>query len=602
MLEKSKREYYAKSFRESTSNTKQTWKKIHEITSMKQKNESNIKMVQSSSGELISDPEKIPDYFNSYFANIGSNLSSTFRSTTDTMSHIKRNNNTFYLKPITPSEISNHIREMDSSKSVRPGDPPIKFLKIASAVISPVLSEIFNLCISQSVFPIDLKIASVIPIHKGGDKTNCGNSRPISVLSPFSKIFEKCIYTQLNKFFLKHSILSSKQFGFKQNTSTEMALSVIQDYYTKNIENGEITGSVFLDISKAFDTVDHKILLTKLNHLGVRGLPLNLLKNYLTDRSQYTSINGFHSSRLPLTIGVPQGSVLGPFLFSVQINDISVITKMFTTMFADDACLSYSHRSIKHLQVFINEELRIVQEWMNNNKLKLNVQKTNFMLIHNRKTELDLTIQINDFKINRKSEIKYLGVIMDEKLSWKPHINYVKTKLSKCIWATFKLRPYTDIKTLKLLYYALGFPNLQYCISIWGGASRSALLPLIRKQKILVRSMLFQDYCTPSIPLFNKLQILNLDQIYKFRIGLLMFKNRTGKINMPQQLHTISEIHNYNTRSSNNYYIPKVRLDVTQKSYSYCGPMVWNNIPLDIRSVLNEATFKQKLRKYLMDS
>jgi hypothetical protein len=491
---------------------------------------------------------------------------------------------------------------MKTSKSVRPCDPPIKFIKIAAKVISPILARIFNLCVSQSIFPSDLKIACVIPIHKSGDKTNCGNYRPISILSPFSKIFEKCILTQLNLFFTKYSLFSQNQFGFKENTSTEIALSKIYEEYTSNIDDGKVTCSVFLDISKAFDTVNHMILIDKLYCHGVRGLPLHLLQNYLSNRSQFTSINGFISSRLKITSGVPQGSVLGPFLFKVFINDLPQITRMSATLFADDACLSFSHHSITHIQDFVNMELKNVQTWMDVNKLKLNLGKTNYMLIHRRKTPItNFSITLNGFQIERKEEVKYLGVIIDHRLSWKSHISYVRKKLSKCLWAVCKIRPFANLETLKLIYYSLAYPHLQYCISCWGASSAAS--SLATKQNKLVRIILNKSFYSPHIPLLSQLQFLNMNLIYKFRIGLLMYKNITGDIQMPQSLTKVSEIHSYNTRSSmkNDYYVPSARIDLTKTSFSHSGPNIWNSFPIEIRSA-SKFTFKSKLKMYLLST
>ena len=220
---------------------------------------------------------------------------------------------------------------------------------MAASVIAPILTRIFNDCIDQNIFPDDLKIACVIPVFKKGDKQCCGNYRPISLISPFSKIFEKCLYNQLNSFFVRENVIHPNQFGFRKNTSTSMAVLQMYDQYSSNIEKGLYTCSVFLDIAKAFDSIDHSILIEKLYQYGVRGAPLNLIKSYLQNRKQYTVINGEKSSLVPITTGVPQGSTLGPLFFLIFINDLPEVTKLKTTLFADDACLTYGSTSLLDL-------------------------------------------------------------------------------------------------------------------------------------------------------------------------------------------------------------------------------------------------------------
>ena len=212
--------------------------------------------------------------------------------------------------------------------------------------------------------------------------------------------------TQLNSFFQSNSLISRNQFVFKANTSTEIAVSKIYDEYVQNIEEKKITCSIYLDISKAFDTVNHQLLLKKLDRYGVRGLPLEILKSYLSNRHQYTSISGNFSSSLPIFSGVPQGSVLGPFLFSVFINDLPLITILKSTLFADDACLSYSHNSISQIERYVNTELQRVHLWLISNKLKLNIDKTNYMLIHrhNAPEIQNISIEINNTRIEEKQQ------------------------------------------------------------------------------------------------------------------------------------------------------------------------------------------------------
>lgn len=382
-----------------------------------------------------------------------------------------------------------------------------------------------------------------------------------------------------------------------------MALSSIYESFIANFENKLITSAIFLDIAKAFDSVNHQILLKKLECYGIRGLPHSLMQSYLSDRYQYTLVDGQRSSLLPISCGVPQGSVLGPFLFSIFLNDLPKVTCMEVTLFADDACFNFAHHNSNILEQQVNQELEKISTWFQDNKLTLNVEKTNFMLIHRRNQPIELNLKLNGIKITQKDQIKYLGIFIDEKLNWKPHINSCITKLNKCMWAITKLRPYTSLSTLRLVYYSLAYPYIQYCISSWGGACKTTLQPLLVKQKLLVKTMLQQSYTSPSSPLFHQLGLLKLQDVYKFQIGKLMY-NQIRKNNVIcQNLSSLPAVHSYNTRSSNkcNYFIPSVSSNLGKTSFSYCGPVLWNSLPVEIKSATN-FQYKSVLKNHLLES
>ena len=282
----------------------------------------------------------------------------------------------------------------------------------------------------------------------------------------------KCTqYTYLEKF----KLLTPNQFGCRQNCVTSQAVPQLYEDFLENLDKKKITCSVFIDLSKAFGTVDHEILLKKLENYGFRGIPLQRIQSYLTDRRQYTMMNGSKSDLNKVKCGVPQGSTLGPLLFLIYVNDLPYISNFTTKLFADDTVLTMTNSCITTLQHDANKELTKIDEGMRLNKLSLNYNKSKYMLIIKKTISEDLInfkITIGKHKIEQVSQIKYLRITFDDKLTWKPHIQQICSKLSSRLWAILKLRQYVDLLTLKTVYFSLIYSHLQYCISSVGTGPR----------------------------------------------------------------------------------------------------------------------------------
>ena len=346
---------------------------------------------------------------------------------------------------------------------------------------------IFNLSISTGIVPEMLKIAKVVPIYKKDDAEKFSNYRPVSLLPCFSKILERLVFNRCVEYIDIHEILNDKQFGFRPNHSTYMAIIQLVDKITNAVERNETTIGFFLDLSKAFDTIDHDILLYKLEHYGFRGIVLEWFKNYLSNRKQYVSYNSCDSELKDIVCGVPQGSILGPLLFILYVNDITNTSDMLEfILFADDTTILYSHPNIENQINRINEELKEVSNWFKANKLSVNASKTNYTILGTPRMvsnmdELNLNVILDSTTLEKVKHTKFLGVLIDDCLTWKNHIDCVSKTISRNIGVMNKLKHFVPIRILH--YCTLVLPYLNYGILIWGDTCKSYLDKLIKGHK-----------------------------------------------------------------------------------------------------------------------
>ena len=340
------------------------------------------------------------------------------------------------------------------------------------------------------------------------------NYRPISLLSQFDKIFEKIIYNRIIDFIEKYNLLSDYQFGFRQNSSTIHAVTYIYDNLIKNVDKGLYSCCILLDLSKAFDTVDHHILLCKLkNYFGIRGKSLNLIKSYLTNRRQYTKISNNFSDELETNCGVPQGSCLGPLLFLLYINDLPLASQMNTTLYADDTYLMMSDLNLTSLQNRINIELKNIDFWLRKNKLSSNFSKSTFLLIHkqpSRTIKSTFEIKINDIMLTRSPIVKYLGLFIDQNLNWIPHVKSLSFHLARYTGLFYKLKLYINMDTMKLLYHSLINSKLQYGIIVWGATFKTYLSEVNVRINRIIRALSSSNLYTPMSSLYKKTKLTKI--------------------------------------------------------------------------------------------
>ena len=342
-----------------------------------------------------------------------------------------------FLSPTDPQEINDILKGLKPKNSSGHDSLSTNLVKNLGSSIAQPISIIINKSLQSGIVPEGLNLAKVIPIHKNKDKTDFTNFRPISLLPTISKIAEKIMHKRVTLFLEANNILCQNQFGFRANRSTIDAVTKFIKYVTMASENTESTIAVFLDLSKAFDTIDHNILINKLEYYGIRGIALDWFKSYLANRSQFVQYKGINSSPLPMKCGVPQGSVLGPLLFIIYANDLpTVLTTAKSILFADDTTLYYSSKNIACLFKTMSDELELLTDWFKANKLSLNTSKTSYILFTNNSVNTKYELKLSGETINRSDSAIFLGITIDEKLKWDKHISNVKAKISKSFFCS----------------------------------------------------------------------------------------------------------------------------------------------------------------------
>ena len=557
-------------------------------------------------GDIVTDPKAIANGINNYLSTIGANIASSFNNTGSYSQYLIGNfPNSFFLAPVDHQDIESIIMSL-KNKSCSIDNLPVAILKQISSIISPVLEYLINFSINSGTFPDCLKVSRVVPLYKGGNELDCSNYRPISILNIFSKILEKVVHKQLYHYFEQNNILDDSQFGFRRNRSTTQALLRHTNYIYESLDNDKLLFSLYLDLRKAFDSVDHEILLGKLSHYGIRGTPLNWFRSYLTNRYQYVSINDRCSDMHQITHSVPQGSNLGPLLFLIYIGDFSAVTDYFNfTMFADDCALScnFGREDLLTVHHSINRNLQKISDWLSANKIMINSDKTKYILYSYRSNINIRPIKIGSREIDRVDFVRYLGVFLDSRLRFEHQVNSVSVKLSRTVGMLFKLRSFYPVDVLKRLYYSFAHPHLLYGIELWFATPTYLSNKLKILQRKAVRCVNGLEYYAHTEAAFCSMKLLPLEKLYEVCVSIYMYK--TVKIVnydciMLNKLITFDENHNHLTRYRHKFVVPRFKKATTQRCILYKGVVIWNGV-LDLIGGSSVRSFRRMLlRRYLL--
>ena len=596
----SKKEFHTAQFEKNKSKSSKVWQDIRKLVNVKSMKNSSIKLMKDD--HIISDQTENANTFNNHFSKLGEKVQNKipiergsyrdylYKKNKNKEYYINNAGHVFFLSPTDPKEVADLIDNLDDKKSPGPNGIPVILLKKFKEFFSFWLAKLINLCFETGVFPDLLKFAKITPLHKKESKLDFHNYRPISLLSIYSKIFEKLIYSRVYAYLVKYNLISSKQFGFRSNHSCNHAIISLTEHVKKLLDDGHVVCGVFVDLEKAFDTVHHEILCDKLNAYGLRGKVNDLFKSYLSNRKQFVSLNGFESSTEDITCGVPQGSTLGPLLFLLYINDFRLcLTDASSGHFADDTFIIYNSKKLKTIETVINHELKQVIKWLRLNKLSLNAGKTELIFFHSSSKKIDFSkvfINFNGIRLNPVDFVKYLGMYIDKHLNWNQHIHELSKKLSQANGILSKLRYNAPIEVCIQVYYALFYSNLIYGCNAWGVTSEENIQTIEILQRKCVRILTFAPFNSHiTNETFINLKLLKVRDVIKFfQLKLIYdFQCTTLPTDLMQFFKLSSEVRpnafdSLNSIDKKLLYIPKFNtVTYGKQSLRYLCPKLWND-------------------------
>jgi len=605
---KAKAEYYNTQLNENMDNPKKYWEIVNGVRGINVNQDISEIRIGQDRVLVDSDPGRVAEEFNVYFNKVPETLlaennfeMSDIKGTVQDLEDEENENENKigFLEnfTITVSDIEKIIGNIKNKRSSGHDGVSNYIVKQQPKFFAKILEPLFNESLKQGAFPEAYKISVIVPVYKSGEKDYVGNYRPISLLPTFSKLFESCVHEKLNNYLEHTQFYAMQQFGFQKGKSVDTALFEHISQITDSVESNKATMGVYLDLAKAFDTVNHKILLRKLKNAGIRGTLLKWFVSYLENRKHRVRIKGMQSNDCILKYGVPQGSVLGPLMWLIYINDFFALPlRAQVVVFADDTSLLYSEATVDGLESAYKydfEELLI--PWFRQNFLHLNISKCS-SIVYGFKTPQwveKLNMRISMGVIERVNETKYLGIILDEKLTWKGHSLYIQSKLRRTNYLFYHLKGFFGTPHLKKLYATLYESVYSYGIMHWGACKH--IKPIKVLQNAVCRIILNHQRGSSESEIYEQMKVARVEELYKIRLLMFVFKNR-----LTFRLHDTEM--QVRTRHGKSTVAEKVhwKKEHSRLQARYQGYLAFNQLPNECRSERRISTYKRLLKNAIL--
>ena len=590
LIKDEKRIYHANTIKDHKYDPKKMWKRINEL--IKQNKSSNTGLNDVSASKL-----------NAYFSTIGDKISSKVTAQHTTNWKNPPSAHKFSFRKISTESVANNLRALDSVSANDVLQLDCKLLNISANALAPALTHLFNLSLQMQYLPNDWKLARVTPIYKGkGEVSAETNYRPISVISHVAKIFEKEVHTQVLLYLERHAFITPFQSAYLKRHSTVTCLHRVIDDICEGMDDGLLCGMCFLDIEKCFDTINHSILLRKLKCYGINETENKWFENYLSDRHQCVRIGGVTSEILPCTTGVPQGSILGPLLFLIYVNDIcQFVGNQNCNVFADDTILYSFGTDVDEVNSSLQLALNSVENWYSSNLLSLSKEKSVTLLVRgNKRNEPgDLNVTLGGHPLKQERCMKYLGVYLDQNLSWNEQCDRLCVHIAGKLAVLRRIRSFVKPDLLKLLFEKTIQPVFDYACTVWGNTSQGNMYKLQRAQNYAARlvSGNFDFINHRGEDIVKSLNWPTVTERFTYLTACMMFKAVNGLTPnyISDNVAMARDMHDRDTRlsRSNDVHIPPHNSAILKRSFMYNGSVVWNNLSEELKALHCLSDFKK---------
>ena len=579
--------YYQNKINNSDNKTKMIWSIVN--SKLNRKKDRNIDINLNRSSTILTDAADIANEFATHFSEISKKMLSDRYGVTKTLcSSPPYLINSFVVSYVTENEVLRTIEGLKNKNTSGFDDINLKIVILIKHIIIQPLTNLINCSLHTAIFPQILKMANVAPVYKKNERENIENYRQISVLSVFSKILEKIVHEQILNFATRFNLINPNQHGFLPNKSIETACFHFLNFVYSHIDQGKYVFTLFFDLSIAFDTINRSFLLSKLYNMGFRGNILNWIDSYLSNRKMIVKYKNICSNTKSVNLGVPQGSVLGPLLFLLYVNDLSQnIKNGHTTMYADDTTVVVAADSVDMLREKIINVRHDMEEWCKSNGLILNINKTVYMNIYNRKP-VPYTFA-NSLNILISDRHKFLGTMIDPTLTYECHVDYVCAKLNSAYFAILNLKNTLDEVGLMSVYYSLAYSHISCNVISWGCSSMCDRVLASQKRILrLIFNLKPMESCRTT---FMTKKILTFFGIYIYKCAAFVIKNKP-------LFKILGSTGHYNVRNNNTLLVPKHKTSMYKDSPTYNCIKIYNKLPKELKSLHNQKCLN-KLKTFL---